>query len=409
MTNIKALREKIANLATQAKALLAEKGAATWSAEEQTTFDNLADEIERAKGQIRAEEKMRELDADKFFNQITGSGAGNQSGQRPDEGSLNVTQAVALYLRHGNNVTAEQAIAIRNAMSTTTGSEGGYTVPSDVASMVIDAMKAYGGMREVSQVITTAGGNALAYPSSDGTAEVGEIVAENAAASAADVTFGTVAVNPYKYSSKKVALPVELIQDSAIDVVAFVVNRLAERLARITNAHYTTGDGSSKPYGVMARAATGKTGTTGQTLTVTYDDLIDLIHSVNSAYRARGARFMFNDLSLGALRKLKDTTGRPIWTPGDAEGIEGGAPATLCGYGYTINDNVASMAANAKSIAFGDFGQFIIRDVAASTTLRRFDDSAFALLGQVGFCGWTRTGSNLVNTAAIKTYVNSAT
>ena len=67
MTNIQALREKIANLAKQANHLLAEKGSATWTKEEQTQFDNLADEIERAKGQIRAEERMRELDADKFL------------------------------------------------------------------------------------------------------------------------------------------------------------------------------------------------------------------------------------------------------------------------------------------------------------------------------------------------------
>lgn len=407
MDKIKALREKIANLATQAKHLLAEKGSATWSKEEQAQFDNIADEIERAKSQIRAEEKMRDLDAEQFFKEVTN--AGGTPGQKQDTGTISVKDAVALYLRHGNNVSAEQAIAIRNAMSTTTTTEGGYTVPSEIATMVVDAMKAFGGMRSVAQIITTTGGNALNYPSSDGTAEVGEIVAENAATNGADINFGTVAVNPYKYSSKKIALPLELIQDSAIDVVAFVVNRLVTRLARITNTHYTTGDGSSKPYGVMARAATGKTGTTGQTVTVIYDDLIDLIHSVNSAYRAQGARFMLNDKSVGIIRKLKDTTGRPIWNPGDNESIDSGAPPTICGYGYTINDDVADMGASAKSIAFGDFSQFVIRDVANSTTLRRFDDSAFALNGQVGFCGWTRTGSNLLNTAAVKVYVNSAT
>ena len=74
-----------------------------------------------------------------------------------------------------------------------------------------------------------------------------------------------------------------------------------------------------------------------------------------------------------------------------------------------MNDDVASMAANAKSVAFGDFSQFVIRDVANSTSIRRFDDSAFALNGQVGFCGWLRTGSNLLNTAAVKVFVNSAT
>lgn len=404
MSNITALREKIADLARTANHQLAEKGSASWTKEEQASFDNIADEIERTQAQIKSIERMRNLDAEKFFENTS-----QQASKKGDGESIDALAAVALYLRHGNNVTAEQALAIRNAMSTTTPAEGGYTVPAEIATMVVDALKAFGGMREVAQVITTAGGNALNWPTSDGTSEVGEIVAENTAATSADITFGTVAVNPYKYSSKKIALPVELIQDSAIDVVQFVVNRLAQRLGRITNQHYTTGTGSSQPFGVMARAATGKTGTTGQTLTVIYDDLIDLIHSVNSAYRARGARFMLRDTSVAVIRKLKDTTGRPIWNPGDAEGIATGTPATICGYAYTVNDDVAAMAANAKSIAFGDFSQFIIRDVAGSTSMRRFDDSAFALNGQVGFCGWMRTGSNLLDTASVKVYVNSAT
>lgn len=404
MSNITALREKIAELAKTANHMLAEKGSQTWTKEEQASFDNIADQIEATQGQIKSIERMRNLDAEKFFEN-----ASQEASKKPAGDTIDAVTAVALYLRHGNNVSAEQAVAIRNAMSTTTPAEGGYTVPSEIAAMVVDSLKAFGGMREVAQVITTAGGNPLNWPTSDGTSEVGEIVAENAAATGADITFGTVAVNPYKYSSKKIALPVELIQDSAIDVVQFVVNRLTQRLGRITNQHYTTGTGTSQPFGVMARAAIGKTGTTGQTLTVTYDDLIDLIHSVNSAYRSRGARFMLRDTTVAAIRKLKDTSGRPIWNPGDNESISGGTPSTICGYPYTVNDDVAAMAANAKSIAFGDFSQFVIRDVAGSTSLRRFDDSAFALNGQVGFCGWMRTGSNLLDTAAVKVYANSAT
>jgi HK97 family phage major capsid protein len=404
MSNITALREKIADLAKIANHMLAEKGSATWTKEEQASFDNIADQIEGAQTQIKSIERMRNLDAEKFFENA------GQKPAKPDAGeTIDAMTAVALYLRHGNNVSAEQAIAIRNAMSTTTPAEGGYTVPAEIATMVVDALKAFGGMREVAQVITTAGGNSLNWPTSDGTSEVGEIIAENGAATNGEITFGTVAVNPYKYSSKKIALPVELIQDSAIDVVQFVVDRLATRLGRITNRHYTTGTGTSQPFGVMARATVGKTGATGTTVSATYEDLIDLIHSVNNAYRARGARFMLRDTSVATLRKLKDTLGRPIWNPGDNESISGGAPATICGYAYTVNDDVAAMAANARSIAFGDFSQFVIRDVAGSTSMRRFDDSAFALNGQVGFCGWMRTGSNLLDTAAVKVFENSAT
>lgn len=397
--SIQALREKISNLATQAKHVLAEKGDQTWSAEEQSKFDSLVNEIELAKNQIKADERLRELEADKFFEN-----AAPGPGKSKADDSISPLEAVALYMRHGSNVTAEQAIAIRNAMSTTTSTEGGYTVPSEVASMVIDKLKAFGGMREVATILSTSTGVDMNWPTSDGTADVGAIVGQNTAVSAADITFGTIAMKVFYYTSNKIALPLELIQDSAIDVVAYVVDRLTTRIARIQNTHFTTGGGTTLPDGIIPKASTGKTGTTGQTLTVTYDDLVDLKHSVNRAYRANG-KFMLNDLSVAVVSKIKDTTGRPIWNPS----IINGAPDTLLGFPVVVNDDMAVMAANAKSIAFGDLSKYTIRDVSGTTVLRRFDDSAFALANQVGFCGWTRSGGNLLDTAAVKLYVNSAT
>jgi len=399
---IQALREKIEHLAKQAKAMLEAKGDQKWTAEEQATYDGYMADISEARAGIKRLEDLRAAEADAFFNDATEEA--RKRAQRSGETvEIDAVQAIAMYLRHGDRVTAEQAIAIRNAMSTGTNTEGGYTVPSEVAAMVIDSLKAFGGMREVAEIITTESGHPLNWPTSDGTAEVGEIVAENGAATGANITFGTVAVNPYMYSSKKIALPWQLIADSAVDVIGFVTNRLSTRLGRITNTHYTTGDGSSKPYGAARRASAGTTGTTGQTLTVIYDYLFALKHSVNRAYR-NGARWMMNDASVGIVSKIKETTGRPIWEPS----VTAGAPDMLLGHPVTINDDIAVMAANAKSILFGNFSYYKIRDVAGSVQMRRFDDSAFALNGQVGFCGWMRTGGNLVDTAAVKYYANSA-
>jgi hypothetical protein len=148
------------------------------------------------------------------------------------------------------------------------------------------------------------------------------------------------------------------------------------------------GGGSTLPDGVIPRAGVGKTGATGQTLTVTYADLVDLRHSVNRTYRDR-AKFMMNELSVATVSKIVDTTGRPVWSPA----MTAGAPDLLCGYPVAINDDAAVMAADAKSIAFGDFSQYYIRDVQGTTSLRRFDDSAFALKQQVGLCGWTRSAA----------------
>lgn len=399
--SIQALRERLAALKKDANALLAAKGDQVWSKEDQAKFDGIMDEADRVEAQIKATQRMIDEDANKRFDDAAKQAAKN-GGEK-----FTVKDAVAIYLRHGDKVTAEQAVQIRNAMSTTTGSEGGFTVATEVPAMLIEALKAFGGMREVAEIIQTAAGNDWQYPANDGTAEVGEIVGQNAAATLGETTFSQVPLVVYKYSSKKIALPWELIQDSAIDVVGFVLRRLAERLGRITNTHYTVGTGTGQPSGVMTRATLGKTGTTGQTTSVIYDDLADLFYSVNRSYRTN-ARWMMADSSMKVVRKIKDTTGRPIFTPGYEYGITQDQPDLLMGKPIVINDDVAAMAANARSIAFGDFKQYVIRDVM-EVVLRRFDDSAFALNGQVGFCGWQRTGGNLLDTAAVKYYANSAT
>lgn len=396
MDNIQILREKISNFARQANQLVANKGDQVWTPEEQAKFDGFANEINGAKASIKNIEALREIEADKFFKAA--------DPKQGDDDTIGNREAVALYMRYGQNVSNEQATAIRNAMSTTTAGEGGYTVPAEVASMVIDRLKAFGGMRDVATILTTATGHAMNFPTSDGTSEIGEIVAENIIAAVGDIIFNTVGLPVFKYSSKQIALPLELIQDSAIDVVQFVVNRLSTRIARIQNMHYTVGTGTAQPMGIIPASTVGKIGATGSVAAVAYIDLVDLKHSVNRAYRSN-AKFMMNDLTIASLSKLVDTVGRPIWIPAITEG----APDLLLGKPIAVNDDVAVMAANAKSIAFGDLSQYNIRDVSNTTTMRRFDDSAFALKGQVGFCGWTRSGGNLLDTAAVRVYQNSAT
>lgn len=299
---------------------------------------------------------------------------------------------------------------IRNAMSTTTTTEGGYTVATEYMRSLEEAMKFYGGMLQVATLIQTGSGADMNFPTADATAEVGEIVGQNSAVTLGETTFGNTALSVYKYSSKKIALPFELLQDSFIDIEAYIQGVLAVRLGRITNTHFTTGTGTGQPRGLMTGAALGKTGTTGQTTTVIYDDLVDLEHSVNRAYRmSRRCGWMMADSSLKVVRKIKDSQGRPIFVPGYEINVPGGAPDTLLGRAITINDDVAAMAANARSIAFGDFSKYVIRRVM-DLTMFRMTDSAFTLNGQVGFVAFQRLGGNLIDAGgAVKYYANSAT
>jgi HK97 family phage major capsid protein len=164
--------------------------------------------------------------------------------------------------------------------------------------------------------------------------------------------------------------------------------------ARITNTHFTAGSGSSQPNGLFTAASSGVTA--AGTTAVTYDELINLIHSVDPAYRAGACRWMMHDSTVKAIRKLKDGQSRPIFNPGYETGVPGGAPDSLLGYPITVNQDAPLMTTGLKSIAFGDFSYYMIRDVMA-VEMFRFTDSAYTKNGQVGFLAWMRSGGNLID------------
>jgi HK97 family phage major capsid protein len=407
MESIQALRERRNEISKQTHALMANNPGDKWDDGRQKEYDNNIADIERTDAAISRIQKILDLQADQAFPEAAREIAKAKAGSKKI--SDEVHAIYDKWLRGGDTAVAAQEWGlIRNTMSTTTTTQGGFTVQTDIAADLADALKAFGGMREAGEVFRTAAGNPLSFPTSDGTNEIGEQIAENITPTNQDPTFGTAPLNVYKFGSKDIGCPIELLQDSSIDIEAFLRTRIQQRLGRITNQRFTTGTGVAQPNGVITAAAVGKTGIAGQTLTVIADDLIDLIHSVDPAYRALNrCRFMMNDQSLKVIRKLKDTTGRPIFMPG-YEGLSAGMSDSILGYPVTINQDVAVMAANAKSIAFGDFWFYKIRDVM-DATLFRFTDSAYTKLGQVGFLAWMRSGGNLIDTSAVKLYQNSAT
>lgn len=375
-------------------------------ATDQATYDNSLAEIDAIDAKIA---RINDINAKIASDTRTNDVAEVAAKRGRDEGNDGL-KVYAKWLKGGDKaLNSDDWNAIRNTMSTTTGSEGGFTVDTQVADSVINALKAFGGMRQVSTVIATSGVGSMSFPTSDGTAEVGELIAENGSATDLDIAFGTVGLPAYKFSSKVVSVPIELLQDSNVDIEAFVQGRLVERIGRITNQLFTTGSGSAQPNGVVTGATVGVTAANGtsQVTAVTYDSLVNLQHSVDPAYR-QGGGWMFNDNTLRDLRKIKDGSGRPIFVPGYEDGNPGGSPDRLLGAPITINQDVADMAASARSILFGDYSGYYIRDVMA-LELYRFTDSAFTKQGQVGFLAWMRSGGNLVDTNKVRAFVNAAT
>lgn len=384
-------------------------------AAEASQLDTILAEIEAIDTEITREQRVAQLAAEdpaKQHEALLNAATREPAKQGEENKALRAFLAGGLMnMSEGDRsrMLARQTPDIRAAMSTTTNSEGGYTTATEYQKSLEEAMKAFGGVRSIATVIRTATGVQMNFPTADATAEEGEIVGQNTGATSGETTFGNTTLDVYKYSSKKIALPFELVQDSFIDIEKYIEGLLAIRLGRITNKHFTIGTGSSQPRGIVVGAAAGKVGASGQTGTVTYDDLVDLEHSVDPAYRAQGGvAFMMHDDSLKVTRKIKDGNNRPIFVPGYEQGNPGGAPDRLMNRPIVINQHMATMAASAKSILFGQLAKYVVRDVM-DLTLFRMTDSAFTLNGQVGFVAFMRSGGNLVDAGgAVKYYQNAA-
>lgn len=416
---------------------------------EQAEWDQADSGLAQLKGQIQRLERMLQLSTEGAGAGLAsrgafGAGGGDQSldeiddedDPESDAGKARREQdakfqrafarAFSAYLRGGLDEVHPQLRTIFNRaraqmnpneahklfrdLNVGTPAAGGYTVAQDFYNRLIEAQKAWGGMAEVAEIITTSTGATMPVPTETDVANVATIVGEGVASNTSvDATFNATNLGAYMYRTV-VRVSLEMLQDSAFDVEGYVARKMGIRFGRGQNAHYTTGTGVGQPRGLLAAtggAATGKVGATGQTTSVLFNDLVDLEHSVDPSYRPT-ARWMFHDTVLRALKKLADTAGRPIWMPDYATSVGGAFPATLLGYGYTINQDMPQMAANAKSIAFGDFKSYFIRRVMNVMILRLTE--RFADNGQVGFIGFARADGTYINSGdPIKVYTNSAT
>ena len=371
-----------------------------WSNELQGQFDQLSDKMSQLDQQIANEQRVLDALGDRFDDALKIKDSAN-----PHATSENAVFR-AWAMGGVQNLTPEQAQAYRNAMSTGVGSEGGYTVRKEVAASILEALKSFGAMRQVATRIVTQSGNQIDYATTDGTSEEGELIAENQTATAGDITFGTAGLSAQKFSSKVIAVPFELLQDSEVDIEALINKRLRERIGRAQNSYFTNGSGVSQPKGLITASTVGKVGSAGKV--ITYDDLVDLQESVDDAYKIDGMTWMMTQQLRAEVRKMKDANGRPIWMPSYDAGIGAPQDELLLGERLVINNHMAKPGLSAKTLAYGAMGKYVIRDVM-EISLFRFADSAFTIKGQVGFLAWARAGGNLMDVGgAVKVYQQAA-
>lgn len=408
MPRLQTLIDKRANAWEQYQEISDRDG--EWSAEDRAAIDKAEADIRQLSEDIERLEARERIGTDLDPQRTTpAAGHGEGDGQRgePNPGSDARTYGDAFreFLRHGmQQMSSEDRAALSGAFvdgsdlraqGVAVDAAGGYLVPEDYRATMTETMASFGGMLDVINFIDTSTGAKLPWPTNDDTANKGAILTENTQVTEQDMTFGTTSLDAYMYTSKLVRVSYQLLQDSAFDLDTWLPRKLAERIARIVNEHFTIGDGTDKPLGLVPGGTVGVTAAAVDE--ITYDEVVDLEHSVDPAYRNERAAFMFSDAALAGLRKVKDGDGRPLWQPS----LVAGQADNFNGRRYVVNQDMPEPAASAKSVAFGDFhAGYVGRRVTNTTVLRLTERYADFL--QVGFLGFERVDGTPDDTGAYR-------
>ena len=408
MSNIREMHEEVAKLATQARAKLDEIVDDTpeeRTAEIETEFDKIMQSHDKIKERITREERLKAAqeavikpDTSKVPEVEDRSAPAVDTGQQ-----MEYRHAFAEYIANGGEAYVEPEV--RNVLKEYrvqvggTNTSGGFTVPTELASFLVESMKAFGPMysNPIFNVINDTDGRPFNIPTIDDTSVTAEAHTEGTQPTddgGKDATFGQKSLGAFAFNTEWVRWSAELNADSVLNMESLLGRLLGERMGRIANAKLTTGSGSSDVEGIVTNAGAGVTAASATALTA--DEIIDLIHSVDPAYRdTPNAAIMMHDSTLKAVRKLKDGQGNYLWQMGD---FQVGTPQNILGYPVVVNQDMAEIATGNKTVLFGDMSAFYVRKVGAPAfyvARERFAPD-FGILGYIRFDGC------LSDTAAVK-------
>jgi HK97 family phage major capsid protein len=278
-------------------------------------------------------------------------------------------------------------------------------VPTSFSDVVIDQARLVGPMLDPSvvTVLNTASGEDLVLPSL-ATFSTATIEAEAATIDESDPTFGRTTLKAYKYAFL-VQVSQEFLADSNIDVIGFLGRQAGNELGFRVNNALTVGTGTVEPNGIVTAAAAGVTGGTAiagtrGTGAFTADDLIDLVYSMDGgARRLPGFGVMANGSSIGAMRKLKTSSGDYVFVPS----IQPGTPDSILGYPLIENPAMASVGSGQRSLVAGHLPSYYVRTVGGIDVARSSDFAFSTGLETLRF--QIRVDGNLPQTSHIRRFV----
>ena len=394
MANTIELRQKRAQLIKDARGILdvAEKETRGLSAEERVKYDKIYADIDNLAETIKAEERQaemeREIDTPMKSDPSLRHGpedAGKQDKKhwtaRPE-----YRKAFWEYMSERGSESAVRALQMDSDPA------GGYTVaPHQWVSDLIAAKKNMVVVRQLARTFSvpkaeSLGAPALATEPADGE-WTGEITARSEETA---MTFGKRELTPHPLA-KLIKVSKKLIRSSAIDIEAFVRDRMAYKFAVTEEQGFLTGNGANQPLGVFTASndgiSTGRNMATGNTATaITADNLLNNKYNLKMQYRTNCA-WIFHRDAVKMIAKLKDGEGRYLLVP-DLRG-SGNVDRLLSFPVYESEYAPNTFTSGLYVGILGDFSNYWIADALNMTIQALFE--LYAATNQNGYIGLLET------------------
>lgn len=388
---------------------LREKRAKTWSAmenfldsqrndqgvlseEDDAIYTKMEKEFESYTNEIKRMERKDAIEAE--LNKPVSTPLTAKPMVAKDE-EENVGRKSKAYKKSFWNAMRAKAVRpdVMNALQIGSDTEGGYLVPDEYEKTLVESLEEENLFRKIAKVITTSSGDRkIPVVATKGTASW---VDEEGTINESDDAFSQVSIGAYKLGTL-IKVSEELLNDSVFNLESYISKEFARRIGNKEEDAFFNGDGVGKPIGIFNATGGAELGVTAASSTaITADELIDLFYSLKAPYR-KNAVWVLNDATIKAIRKLKDNNGNYLWQPA----LTANTPDTILGRPVFTSSYVPTIAAGAKTIAFGDFSYYWVAD-RQSRSFKRLNE-LYAATGQVGFVATQRVDGKLILPEAIK-------
>jgi HK97 family phage major capsid protein len=336
-------------------------------------IEEKSEEIRDFTSKAEAEAEARNLDGK--LGKLFTPGAQDEAAKAPEVDARSILLAVANGEIREGVITPDMAMRAAganvsaNAGTVASAAFAGNTTSVQFVAQVQEVMREHSPFLNLVSTFTTSHGETIRYPVKNAwlssTSDVQAPMAEGDKYIFGKGGFTTKDLTVAKYGTG-VQLSAELLTDSEVDIAGIAADdagtALSDRITADMLAKLQAAVPAGKKVTMVGAAATTP---------VSYDNLIDIQHTLRTGYR-KNAVWLFGDGQLAYLRKIKDSTGQPIWNPSYLVG----QPDTLLGKSYVTDATITAKAVasgntiNTDVIWYGDFSKFKLRQVKGITVAR---------------------------------------